>query len=260
MADTTPRVIDRFRMAGRRALVTGGSRGIGRAIALALAEAGADVAVTCESRVELAEEVAAEARGKGVRAAAILASLATQDGPARTYDDAVTALGCVDVLILNASVQVPRPWRDVTADEFELQVAVNLRASLELMQRAAPAMCDRGWGRILAVGSVQEATPHPDMIVYAATKSAQESMVRNLAKQLGPRGVTVNNLAPGVIVTDRNIDRLSNDTYRGRVLDRIPVRRFGDPADCAAAALLLCSDAGGYINGANLYVDGGMRL
>jgi NAD(P)-dependent dehydrogenase (short-subunit alcohol dehydrogenase family) len=131
---------------------------------------------------------------------------------------------------------------------------------MELMQLAAPAMRERKWGRILTIGSVQEALPHPDMLVYAASKSAQESMTRNLARQLGGCGITVNNLAPGVILTDRNISRLGDEAYRQRVLDLIPTRTFGQPEDCAAAAVLLCSDAGRYINGANLFVDGGMQL
>lgn len=128
------------------------------------------------------------------------------------------------------------------------------------MQLCAPAMAQRRWGRILTVGSVQEARPHPQMLVYAATKSAQESLSRNLARQLGGQGITVNNLAPGVIQTDRNVSRLADSEYRQKVLDSIPARRFGEPEDCAAAAVLICSDAGRYINGANVFIDGGMQL
>ena len=98
------------------------------------------------------------------------------------------------------------------------------------------------------------------MLVYAATKCAQTSMAQNLAKQLGPYGITVNNLAPGVIGTDRNIPRLADEDYKKLVLSKIPVARIGTPEDCAATALLLCSDAGTYITGQNIYVDGGMSL
>lgn len=250
----------RMDLHGRVALVTGASRGIGRSIALALAEFGADVAVTCESRIEAAEEVAASARAYGVRAAAIQASLGADDGARQTFDITVAALERIDILVLNASLQLPTPWLQVTREQFDQQMAVNVRSSMELIQLAAPKMMTRRWGRIVTIGSVQEVLPHPDMLVYAASKNAQESMTRNLARQVACHGVTVNNLAPGVILTDRNIGRLDNDDYRKRVLDLIPTRTFGEPEDCAAAAVLLCSDAGKYINGANLFVDGGMQL
>ena len=257
---TQPSTLDTFNLTGRCALVTGGSRGIGRSIALALAEAGADVAVACESNAALAEEVAAAVGALGRRSAAIRATLATDEGVAQTADAALAALGRVDILVLNASLQLPTPWREVTGEQFDAQVAVNLRASLWLAQRLTPAMAERGWGRVLAVGSVQERAPVADMLVYAATKSAQESMVRNLAKQLAPRGVTVNNLAPGVIDTDRNRDRLVDPARRAKVVGHIPLGRLGTPDDCAAAALLLCSDAGRYITGQTLFVDGGYTL
>ncbi|MCX7006240.1 MAG: SDR family oxidoreductase, partial [Kiritimatiellaeota bacterium] len=112
----------------------------------------------------------------------------------------------------------------------------------------------------LTIGSVQQARPHPDMIVYAASKAAQENMVRNLAKQLGPDGITVNNLAPGVILTDRNTEVLADETYAERVRQIIPLRSFGESTDCVGAALLFCSDAGRYITGVDLLVDGGMGL
>jgi NAD(P)-dependent dehydrogenase (short-subunit alcohol dehydrogenase family) len=245
---------------GRVALVTGGSRGIGRSIALALAEFGADVALSCEANVHAAESVATDIRAMGQRAQVIQASLGNADGPKRTFDRTIAALGRIDILILNASLQIPKPWQGITPEDFEQQVNVNFRASMELMQLVAPAMQDRKWGRIVTIGSVQEAKPHPDMLVYAATKSAQESMSRNLAKQLGPFGITVNNIAPGVILTDRSTSRLTSDEYRQKVLNNIPTRTFGQPEDCAGAVVLICSDAGRYINGANLFIDGGMQL
>jgi glucose 1-dehydrogenase len=249
-----------MRLDGKCALVTGGSRGIGRAIALALAEYGADVAVSCEANVDAAEAVAGEIRAMGRRAAVVKASLGDDPGPRQTFEQTVAALGRIDILVLNASLQLPTPWRDVTAEQFDLQMRINVRASMELMQLVVPAMQDRRWGRIVTIGSVQEVLPHPDMLVYAASKNAQESMTRNLARQIGCHGITVNNVAPGVILTDRNIDRLGNEAYRQRVLDLIPTRTFGQPEDCAGAVVMLCSDAGRYINGANLFIDGGMQL
>jgi NAD(P)-dependent dehydrogenase (short-subunit alcohol dehydrogenase family) len=150
-------------------------------------------------------------------------------------------------------------WRHAR-EHFEQQVNVNWRSAFELIQLAAPSMIERNWGRILTVGSVQEAKPHPDMVIYSALKAAQTLMVQNLAKQFAPHGVTVNNLAPGVINTDRSRARLTDPAYVNKVLSWIPAGHIGEAEDCAGAALLLCSDAGRYITGQSLFVDGGMSL
>ncbi|MBN8526977.1 MAG: SDR family oxidoreductase [Planctomycetes bacterium] len=251
---------DRFSLAGRTALVTGSSRGIGAAMARAFAEAGADVAVHCAGRTDEAEKVAAQVRAAGRKAAVVQADLGAADGARRCWDGAIAGLGRVDILVLNASIQLPRPWLEATMEDFDRQMTVNVRASYELLRLAAPAMCDRGWGRILTIGSVQEAKPNPAMLVYAATKSAQSAMMRALAKQLAPQGVTINGLAPGVIDTDRTRERIVDDEYRRTVMSWIPTGRIGEPEDCVGAALLLCSDAGSYITGHNIFVDGGMSL
>jgi NAD(P)-dependent dehydrogenase (short-subunit alcohol dehydrogenase family) len=249
-----------FDLSGRTALVTGSTRGIGHAIALALAEAGADVAIHGTTDGERGRQVGDEILGHGVRCAVIHKNLADDDAPEYLQSQVEEAFGKLDILVTNASVQLPKPWHEGTRGDFELQVNVNFRCTYELIQRVAPSMQARGWGRILTVGSVQERYPHPDMLVYAATKCAQTSLACNLARQLGASGVTVNNLAPGVIATDRNIPRLADEDYRKLVLGQIPVGRIGEPQDCAATALLLCSDAGAYITGQNIYVDGGMSL
>ncbi|MEI8244298.1 MAG: SDR family oxidoreductase, partial [Lentisphaerota bacterium] len=118
--------------------------------------------------------------------------------------------------------------------------------------------CERKWGRVLSIGSVQQKKPHRDMLIYAATKAAQTNMVQNLAVQVAPFGVTVNNLAPGVIVTDRNSVQMSDQTICETVLKKIPAGFIGQSEDCVGAAVLLCSDAGRYITGQDFYVDGGM--
>jgi NAD(P)-dependent dehydrogenase (short-subunit alcohol dehydrogenase family) len=120
-------------------------------------------------------------------------------------------------------------------------------------------MAERGWGRILAIGSVQQAKPHPDMLGYSASKQALYGMVKNLASQLAQSGVTVNLLAPGVIPTARNEKALADPVYRARVLSAIPAGRFGSPEDCAFAALMLCHPEAGYITGNCLFVDGGLH-
>ena len=117
-----------------------------------------------------------------------------------------------------------------------------------------------GWGRILTLGSVQQSRPHQQMIVYAASKMAQLSMVKNLASQIAKDGVTINNLAPGVFPTIRNTDALQDEKYKAIVESKIPIGFVGDTNDCAAMAILLCSDAGRYITGQDIFVDGGMGL
>jgi len=249
-----------FSLSGRRVVVTGSSRGIGATLAVALAEAGADVLVHCTGNRDAAEAVAARIRGMGRCAAVAVSDFAQPGAAAAVIEAAREAMGGIDILVSNVAVQIPEPWDQVTPDHFTAQVRINWQSAFELIQLAAPEMIERRWGRILTIGSVQETVPHPEMVVYASLKAAQTLMVRNLAKQFAPHGVTVNNLAPGVVLTDRNRDRLAVAAYRDTVLAKIPAGNFGEPEDCAGVALLLCSDAGRYITGQTLYADGGMSL
>jgi glucose 1-dehydrogenase len=249
-----------FDLSGRTALVTGSSRGIGAAIALGLAECGADVAVHCVSRRDEAQKIADQIKSFGVKSGIVAANLAEDDAPKKAFDSAVEILGRVDILVSNVSIQIRSEWNKITRDDFEKQVSVNWRASLELMQLAIPEMTKRNWGRVLSIGSVQQRKPNREMLIYAAAKAAQTNMVQNLAVQVAPFGVTVNNLAPGVIGTDRNSAPLSDQAIRETVLKKIPAGFIGQSEDCVGAAILLCSDAGRYITGQDFYVDGGMSL
>ncbi len=253
---------DEFDLTNRRALVTGASRGIGRAIAIGLARHGASVAVHYASREAEANAVVKEIKGLGSKAVAVAVggNLAELDAPGRIFDQATSALGGIDILVLNASIQYREAWDKITPEQFEGQVNVNFRASLLLMQRAIPPMMQRKWGRVLAVGSVQQIKPNTVMAVYAGTKAAQMSLVRNIASQVAHAGVTVNNLAPGVIETERNADAMSDPKRVARLRELIKVGFIGQPEDCVGAALLLCSDAGRYITGADLLVDGGFSF
>ena len=189
-----------------------------------------------------------------------MADLAEAEAAEKIHASARQLFGGVDILVLNVSVQVRKPWLEITPDEYSRQMDVNYGATLWLIQKFAPAMQANRWGRILTIGSVQQARPHPDMLVYSSSKSALVTLVHSLALQLAPAGVTVNNLAPGVIETARNETVLANDAYREKVLAKIPLGLAGQPQDCAGLAVLLCAEAGRYITGQDIFVDGGMSL
>ena len=161
---------------------------------------------------------------------------------------------------LDASMQIRRPWQKISLEKYQRQMTCNFYSSLRLIQLAVPHMKAQKWGRIVTIGSVQERKPHPDMLVYSASKAAQTNMAQSLAQQLAADGITVNNVAPGVIFTDRNVEALSDPTYAAEVTASIPAGFYGEPRDCAGVVRLLLSDAARYITGQSIYVDGGKSL
>lgn len=236
---------------GKKVLITGSSQGIGLAIAKGLSEAGAKVFLNGTNE-EKAKNAAKQIRGAEVA----VCDLSLPDCADRLYEKT----GDVDILILNASIQCRKAWNEITDEEFDKQIAVNFKASLKLIQKYGPYMQKQAWGRIITIGSVQQRKPHKDMLVYAAAKSAQENMVRNLAKQLAPFGITVNNVAPGVIETPRNDEALADEAYAKQVISGIPCGYTGKPEDCVGLVLMLCSDEGRYMTGEDIFIDGGMKL
>jgi NAD(P)-dependent dehydrogenase (short-subunit alcohol dehydrogenase family) len=169
-------------------------------------------------------------------------------------------VGDCDILVLNAAHQVRKPWAELSPQDVAVQIGVNFTASFRLAQLLVPPMQARGWGRVVFVGSVQEWRPHPQMPIYSAMKAALSHLQGSLARQVASDGVTVNSVAPGVVETDRTAAVLADSDYRARVLSAIPADRLGTPEDCAAAVAFLCSDAAGFITGANLPVTGGGHL
>lgn len=241
---------------GKTALVTGSSRGIGRAIARRLARDGYRIVIHCAQNREKADTLRAAIEAEGGQAEVLQTDLS---------DLAQTQALCrrlppVDVLVLNASMQVRRPWLEIPPEECLRQLDCNFVSSLLLIQAVVPGMKAKGWGRIVAIGSVQEAKPHPEMLVYSASKAAQSNMVHSLALQLAPEGITVNNVAPGVIDTDRNAEALSDPVYAQKVTATIPAGFYGQPSDLAGIVSLLCSEEGRYITGQSIYVDGGKSI
>ena len=241
---------------GKRALVTGSSRGIGRAIALRLAKDGYEVIVHCAGNIAKAEEVKELIEADGGKATVIKANLCNTDETAMLAEK----MGEVDVIVLNASLQYRKKWSEITLEECYEQLNCNYVSSLLLIRASVKSMKKKGWGRVVTVGSVQEAKPHPDMLIYSSSKAAQTNMMRSLALQLAKNGITVNNVAPGVIYTDRNVEALSDPEYAKKVSDSIPVGFYGEPNDCAGIVSLICSDEGRYITGQSIYVDGGKSI
>jgi NAD(P)-dependent dehydrogenase (short-subunit alcohol dehydrogenase family) len=268
MMDSASRLASRFSMSGRRALITGGSVSIGRSIALAFADAGADVAIHYAKAADVAfglpdaaRSTAREVEERGVRCSVIESDFAKAGEGRRTVEAAIESLGGVDVLVVCASIQYRAPFDAVTPEQIERQVQINFTATIELLQAALPLMKARGWGRVLTIGSINQTTPEAELAVYAALKSAQHNLSFNLARQYAPFGVTVNNLSPGLIATERNRWRREDAGVWAEIERKSsPMARAGKPDEVASAAILLCSEAGSFITGADLQVTGGRHL
>lgn len=268
MTSPAERVASRFSMTGRRALVTGGSLSIGRAIVMAFADAGADIAIQYSEAADAAlghpgaaQDVSALLTASGVRTALIAADFGIAGEGRRAVEAAAAALGGVDVLVLCASVQQREAFVEISAEQRERQTRINFHASVEALQAAVPGMKDRGWGRILTIGSVNETRPDAELAIYAALKSAQHNLGLNLARQLAAHGITANNLSPGLVATARNHWRREDAAQWQKIQAAAnPMRRAATPEEMAGAALLLCSEAGSFITGADLQATGGGHL
>ena len=247
-------------LSGRHALVTGASGGIGHAIVSALAQSGAKVALHGKTLADAQAGIDALPSQCRQRCSPIAADLAISGQGLKLAQEAELLLGQLDIVVLNAATQTRCAFEALGEAHFQHEMQVNLLAGYQLLQHAAPAMAARGWGRILTIGSVQQVRPSPALTVYAAAKAAQLNLTLNLAKLYARSGVTVNNLAPGLIDTERNADLKADSKAYRDLLDRIPVGQAGTPQDCAWAALMLCSQAGRYITGVDLMVDGGLHL
>lgn len=235
-----------------KVLITGSTQGIGLAIAKAFVERGDEVIVHCSKDLEKAERICKEIGA----AKAVTCDLANMDEVNGLYEKT----SAVDCLILNASVQYKENWLNVSEETLEKQLAVNVKSTLKLMQAYYPQMKEKGFGRIVTVGSVNQYRNHPELPIYAATKCAVMSLVKNIAKQAAPFGVTVNNIAPGAIDTPRNASVTADPEKKKAVENAIPMGRFGTSEDCVGAVLFLCSEQGSYITGTDIIIDGGMRL
>jgi dehydrogenase/reductase SDR family member 4 len=242
---------------GKVAIVTGASRGIGRAIAGIFAREGARVAI-CGRKQETLDQAAAEI-GFSVK------PIACHVGRADQIENllAVTAreLGAVDILVNNAATNISfGPCLEIEEAQFDKMIEINLKSAFRLVKAIAPGMCDRGSGSIINIASVAGLRPQRYSLLYSMTKAALIMMTQSYALELGPKGVRVNAIAPGLIQTALSEHYWKDEAQRDAVLSKQPLPRLGQPADVAELALLLASENGSYITGQTLTVDGGFLL
>ena len=248
-------ILDSFKLGNRVALVTGASTGLGQAIAIALAEAGADVAchgnthspdATCEAVVEA-----------GRKAFAITGDLSNKETPQQLVEQTIAHFGRLDILVNNAGTIRRAPATDYSEDDWEKVIEVNLSSVFRLSQLAGRHMIARGSGKILNIASLLSFQGGITVPAYAASKGGVAQLTKALANEWAAKGVNVNAIAPGYMRTD-NTKALQQDETRNRqILERIPAGRWGEPSDLAGAAIFLCSSASDYVNGHVLVVDGG---
>ncbi len=238
-------------LSGKSALVTGASRGIGRAIAIGLAGRGAKVAVGYLKNAKLAAEVVDQIRDSGGVAVAIQADLARPSEVAATFDQAEAKLGPLDIVVANASDVIIKPFVDFTEDEFDRLFAANAKSAFFTMQEAAKRL--RDGGRIIATSTGGTKMFFTETSVYLGTKGAVEQFVRVLSRELGPRGITVNAISPGFTDTD-----LLPDRDREVAAGMSPFARVGQPEDVAAVAVFLATEEARWVTGQNLAAGGGV--
>ena len=247
-------------LSGQKALVTGASSGIGEAVALALGEAGADVAVNFVSKAEEADAVVARIRAAGRRSFSHRADVSREDEVRGMFERVLGEFGTLDILVNNAGLQRDAPFDAMTLEQWQGVLAVNLTGQFLCAREAVREFKRRSSGKIICISSVHEAIPWAGHANYAASKGGVMMMMKSLAQEVAPLGIRVNGIAPGAIRTDINRAAWDDPQAYEALMKLIPYGRIGEPADVARAAVWLASDASDYVVGTTLFVDGGMML
>jgi NAD(P)-dependent dehydrogenase (short-subunit alcohol dehydrogenase family) len=245
-----------FNLAGKVALVTGGSKGLGKAMARGLAEAGADIVISSRHEGELRSALDEILQGTGRRGRLVVADMSKRDDVLRLARTALEQMGRVDILINNAGTNVPQPIDAIKDEDWNAVMETNLNSVMALTRALVPQMKERRWGRIVHISSIMGFVSNNGRNVYSATKAALIGMARASALDLGAFGITVNCIAPGPFLTDLP-GRLLSAEEKQRFAQMTAVGRWGDPKELVGPMLLLASDAGSYITGETLVVDGG---
>ena len=241
---------------GRIALVTGASKGLGKAMALALARQGAAIALVARDESKL-NEVAAEIREAGGRAEVFVVDVTKEADFARLDAEVTARLGKIQILINNAGMNLRKNITDFTLDEWNLVVNTNLTSVFLACRQFVPHMQGTGYGRILNLTSMMAHVSLPQRAAYSSTKSALIGLTKALALELAAEGITVNGISPGPIVTEINAPILQNAELNATFISKIPVGRWGQPAEIGALAAFLCSEDAGFITGTDILIDGG---
>ena len=256
-SQSTRSVLDRFRLDGRRALVTGGGQGLGRVIAQALAEAGAEVAVASRTLANCETAAKEIAAATGRRTLAFAADVAVAADVERLVKEVRATLGPIDILVNNAGVNIRGATEDLTEADWDTVIDVNLKAPFLCARAVAAEMRARGWGRIINLGSILSVVALSGRAPYASAKAGVVNLTRALALEWAASGVTVNAICPGPFGTEMNRS-LMNDPEKYRAfVEKIPMGRWGEPHEIAGAAVFLASDAASFVTGSALFVDGG---
>ncbi|MCC6197056.1 MAG: SDR family oxidoreductase, partial [Burkholderiales bacterium] len=246
-----------YSLAGRVALVTGASRGIGAAIARVLAQMGADVAINHLADGAAADALAGELRALGRRAATFDADVARKDIVDALVEPAQAQLGPCDVLVVCAARSIQGTLSEAREEDIDAQIETNFRATVRLLRAIVPAMAQRRFGRVVTVGSITQEAPLPTLPVYGAMKAAHLQLIRGEAIRWAPYGVTLNNVAPGLIRTDRNAWRREpGGDWESFARSCSFARRAGEPEEVACAAAMFCAPGASFVTGENLFVAG----
>ena len=245
-----------FDLSGRVALVTGGSRGLGKAMARLFAEAGADVALCSRNEDQLKAAAADVRHGTAARVEYFVTDMTRRDQVKRLADTVVQRLGKVDILVNNAGTNIPQAIDQIEDETWDHLVELNLTSCMALTRYLVPGMKQRRWGRVIFISSVMGLASSAGRSPYSATKSALLGLARASALDLGEFGITVNCIAPGPFATELPMSLLSEE-LKAAFADRTALNRWGRPEELAGPALLLASEAGSYITGSVLVVDGG---
>jgi glucose 1-dehydrogenase len=254
-------------LAGQAALVTGASSGIGRAVAVAMARAGADVIVNYVTNPEAAQAVVAEIEQAGRRGLAIRADVSREDQVEAMFAQAVAAFGTLHVVVCNAGLQRDAALTEMTLEQWNTVIGVNLTGQFLCARAAAREFLRRGavqvsaaLGKIICMSSVHQQIPWAGHVNYAASKGGIMQMMQSIAQELAPHRIRVNGIAPGAIRTPINTAAWNTPAAYDSLMKLVPYGRIGEPGDIAQAAVWLASDAADYVTGTTLFVDGGMTL
>lgn len=241
---------------GRVALITGASRGLGKAMALALAAAGTKLALVARD-IDQLQAVAAEARGRGADAEVFPADVAQEEQVAKLAADVKARFGAVHILINNAGINVRKNVTEFTLDEWNRVIQTNLTAPFLLCRALVPLMKGHGYGRIINMTSIMSHVSMAGRAAYSASKAGLLGMTRALALELAPEGITAVGISPGPFATEMNLPLLNNPEINQQFVSKIPVGRWGRVEDIGSLAVFLCSEAGGFITGTDILIDGG---